>query len=162
MHIEAERRAACCELVSEVARHAGEVRLRLTGTSMLPAMWPGDVVTVRRCQLADLRPGQVALCSVEGNLVAHRVMRAFPNHLITRGDSIPRCDPPVEASAVVGYVASIVRNHRTIDIKHTWRHRALAALLRRSHLCLRITLRLSRRMNARTVPAATFAPSKTL
>jgi signal peptidase I len=161
MHPEAERRAACCELVSEVARHAGEVCLKLNGTSMLPAMWPGDVVTVRRCQLADLRPGQVALCRVEGNLVAHRVVRTFPDLLITRGDSVPHCDPPVEPPSVVGYVASIVRNHRRIEIKRTWRNRALSAVLRRSHLCLRITLRLSA-LGTRTRPTAILAPSEML
>jgi signal peptidase len=162
MPAEAERRAVSCELVSEVARLAGEVRLKLTGTSMMPAMWPGDIVTVQRCQLADLRPGHVALCRVEGKLLAHRVMRTFHDRLITRGDSVPCSDPPVEASAIVGYVTNIARDHRTIDTRHTWHHRALAAVLRRSHLCLRITLRLSSRINARTRPAAPFATSETL
>jgi hypothetical protein len=155
MHPEAERRAACCELVSEVARSAGEVRLKLTGTSMLPAMRPGDEVTVQRCLLADLQPGQIVLYRTNGSLVAHRVVRAFADHLLTRGDSVPRYDLPVEASAIVGRIAYVVRNHRCIDIKYTWRHRALSALLRHSHLCLRLTLRLIRTTGANT-PA--FAP----
>ena len=38
-----------CELVADVARAFGEVRLRVTGASMLPAIWPGDIlVTVQR------------------------------------------------------------------------------------------------------------------
>jgi hypothetical protein len=33
-----------CELAAEVIRSFGRVRLRATGTSMLPAIWPGDVL----------------------------------------------------------------------------------------------------------------------
>jgi signal peptidase I len=161
MQAQAERRAACCELVSEVARNAGKVRLKLTGTSMLPAMWPGDVVTVQRCQLTDLRPGHIVLYRAEGKLVAHRVIRTFPDLLVTRGDSVPHCDSPVDTSAIVGRVATLVRNHRTIPIKQTWRLRALSAILRRSHLCLRITLRFISRRSSHAPLAATFAPSET-
>ncbi|HEV2618961.1 MAG TPA: hypothetical protein VGU23_03370 [Acidobacteriaceae bacterium] len=148
MHAQAERRAACCELISDVARRAGQVRLKLNGTSMLPAMWPGDIVTVERCELADLRPGHIVLFTAATGLVAHRVVRAFPDRLITRGDSVPHCDPPVPSSAIIGYVADIVRNHRSIPIETTWPQRALSAILRHSHLCLRLTLRLASRRNA--------------
>ncbi|HEV2645993.1 MAG TPA: S24/S26 family peptidase [Acidobacteriaceae bacterium] len=155
MHLEAERRAACCELVADVAHSAGEVRLKLTGTSMLPAMWPGDEVTVQRCSLTNLQPGQVVLFRSNGSLVAHRIIHASADGLITRGDSVPQRDPTVDASAIVGCVVHVVRNHRSIDIKPNWRHRTLAALLRRSHLCLRLTLRLSR-ITGTNLPA--FAP----
>jgi len=37
-----------CELAAEVLRSSGRLRLRATGTSMLPAVWPGDVLSVCR------------------------------------------------------------------------------------------------------------------
>lgn len=40
-----------CELVADVARRFGEVRLRLTGASMMPAVRPGDVITAQRCRM---------------------------------------------------------------------------------------------------------------
>ena len=36
------------DLAAEVLRQFGEVRLKVTGASMLPSVWPGDVLTVRR------------------------------------------------------------------------------------------------------------------
>src|ERR1700733_5673001 len=97
MDVEAQRRAACCELVLDVARTSGEVSLKLTGTSMLPAVWPGDVVTVRRCDLAELQPRQIVLFHREGTLVAHRVLLASQNQLITQETSMPSCIPLVKA-----------------------------------------------------------------
>ena len=37
-----------CELAGEMVRTFGRVRVRVTGTSMIPAVWPGDVLVVER------------------------------------------------------------------------------------------------------------------
>ena len=66
-----QRHAVCCELIQDVARTTGEVRLRVTGASMLPAIWPGDLLTVRRCDLSELEPGQIALYRRDGKLTAY-------------------------------------------------------------------------------------------
>ena len=42
------RAAAQRELLVEVARNFGEIRFKATGDSMLPSVWPGDLLTVRR------------------------------------------------------------------------------------------------------------------
>ena len=56
MDVEFQQRPALgCELVAEVVRSFGEVRLKVTGGSMLPAIWPGDVITVRRRDLTAPR-----------------------------------------------------------------------------------------------------------
>jgi signal peptidase len=162
MHVEAQRQAACCDLVSEAVHASGEVRLRLTGFSMLPTVWPGDIVTVKRCELADLRPGQVVLYRAKGSLVAHRVVRTSSDHLIAHGDSVPRCDPPVYATAVIGYVASILRGQRTIDPRQRWHHRAASVFLRRSNLCLRILLRLDNHRNPQHYHSAPLATPEVL
>ena len=36
------------DLDAQVIRQFGELRLKVTGASMLPSVWPGDVLTVRR------------------------------------------------------------------------------------------------------------------
>ncbi len=133
----------CCELVEEVARTAGEVRLKVTGTSMLPAIWPGDVVTVRRCDPAELRRGQIILYRREGKLTAHRIRRISPDQLITRGDTVLSCDPPVRALGVVGQVVGILRNGRSIQPEWSFWHRAVGSMLRRSAGCTRIALRIT-------------------
>ena len=143
MERDTQRRAVCCELVDEVARTSGEVRLKVTGASMLPALWPGDVIAVQRCAFAELRPGQIVLYRQEGKLTAHRIQRISPSHLITRGDSVPACDPPVGACGVVGRVASILRNGRSIQPERSFFHRAVSSILRRSDCCTRIALRIA-------------------
>jgi hypothetical protein len=137
---EACRRAAWRELVFDVARNSGEVRLKVSGASMLPVAWPGDVVTVRRCELADLRPGQIALFGQKEKLTVHRVTQIADDHLIARGDSLPCCDPPVRASEIVGRVVNIVRNGRFVPTEPSFWQRVVASILRHSGPCRRILL----------------------
>jgi signal peptidase len=143
MDKETQRRAMCCELVDEVARTAGEVRLKVTGASMLPALWPGDLVTVRRSDAAELRPGQIVLYRDEAKLTAHRIQRISPTQLITRGDSVPSCDPPVGALEIVGQVVAILRNGRSIEPEWSLWHRAVSSMLRRSDFCTQVALRIT-------------------
>ncbi len=63
-----------CEMAEEVLRSWGELRLRVTGTSMLPTVWPGDILCVESRGAAEAVPGDVVLFGREGRLVAHRVV----------------------------------------------------------------------------------------
>ena len=135
-----------CDLTADVVRRFGEVRLRVTGTSMLPAVRPGDVLTVRRDQGFDARPGEIALFGRDGRLWAHRVVsvsRAAGGPIwITRGDALERDDPPVSLHEMLGRVVSIERGGERIEPRNrrTPYERLLSALLRRSRLALRIFL----------------------
>ena len=140
MHAEALRRAVWCELVHEVAGANGEVRLKVAGGSMLPVVWPGDLVTVRRCDFRELRAGQIVLHGRDETLTLHRIARVGSDHVITRGDSLPRYDPPVKASDVVGQVVSISRGDRSIQSEQVMWQRVVAAVLRRSRFLRRGTV----------------------
>jgi hypothetical protein len=141
-----ERRAACCELVQDVARSAGEVHLTVTGASMLPAVWPGDRVTVRSCALTDLEPGQIAVFQEEDRFVIHRVTSVTRGRLVTQGDSRDRIDAAGEPEQIVGRVVSISRDGRAVDCEQTGWQRAAAAILRRSHLLRRLAVFVHRRV----------------
>jgi len=140
MDREAQRGAACCELVADVASLAGEVRLKVWGSSMLPAIWPGDVVTARRSDIGDLKPGDLVLYRRDAGLVVHRIKRISSDFLITRGDSVPSDDPPVRMPEVLGRVVAIERRDRPVSINQSCWQRGVALLLRRSDLCLRLLL----------------------
>jgi signal peptidase I len=160
MRAEAERHAVCCELVYEVACAAGEVTLKAAGASMIPAIWPGDILTVRRCEVSSLRPGQIILFRRVGKLIAHRIQTVDNDHLVTRGDSLRDFDPPVMESEVIGRVARIVRDNRTVEPALTiWKSMA-SYLLRQSDLLLRGTLFFSRRLcrSWEMQPSFCFAP----
>jgi hypothetical protein len=116
--------AAKRELAAEVIRQFGEVSLRVTGTSMLPAVWPGDVITVRRQSAAELPLGQIVLCYRNQAFSAHRLIGKGDDGLITHGDSL--------------------RGGRSVALSSAWWHRAAASIVQRSELCTRILLRLKR------------------
>src|SRR5271165_1041992 len=113
------RSVSGCKLVADVARRFGEVRIKVTGASMIPAVWPGDVIGVCRRQTAELRPGTMVLYRRDESLIAHRVKRVSGACLITRGDSLPDNDPPIGASEIVGEVVFLERNGRLIRPRQT-------------------------------------------
>lgn len=147
MDVELQRRVTLGhELVAEVASKFGEVSLKVTGASMIPAIWPGDVITIRRCETAELRPGQIVLLRRGGQLVAHRIVWIRDDSVITRGDSLLLDDPPVNAFNIVGEVVSIDRYGRFLRPRQSFSQRTGSFILRRSGLCLRMTLRLGLRI----------------
>src|SRR5260370_12802327 len=63
-----------CGLTEEVVRTFGVVRLRVFGTSMVPSILPGDLVSIHRASLNDISPGEVVLFLQKGRLFVHRVV----------------------------------------------------------------------------------------
>lgn len=100
-------------LAAELVRKHGKLRLRVVGLSMLPAVWPGDIVTVERKLPAQLLPGELLLVECQGSLRLHRLIKSSfargHNRLITRGDSLTADDPGVLPDQVLGVAASIER-----------------------------------------------------
>ena len=88
-----------CELAAEVLRSFGKLRLRANGSSMLPAVWPGDILFVQGKDAAAALPGDIVLFGRAGRLVAHRVVERTicqdEMQWVTRGDSLGSNDPPV-------------------------------------------------------------------
>lgn len=135
------------ELFREILRSAGEARLAVSGTSMLPAIWSGDVITVQHCEAAGLRPGEVVFYMRGEGLVAHRVVANSGGRLIARGDSLPDCDRPVSAADILGRVVAVERNGRWISPAQSNWQRCVACILRHSHFCARVLLFLHRRLH---------------
>lgn len=148
----AQRQAAALELAAETARKFGKLKIKVTGDSMLPAVWPGDVLTVLRQPLARFRPGDIVLAArrAAGNsrseleFVAHRVLRRQGDHLLTRGDSLSHHDPPLSEPEILGRVVSVTREGRPIDPSLTPGRRLTAWILRRSAFSVRVLRRLNR------------------
>ena len=151
MNIEAQRQAACCELLHEVALREGSVRLRACGASMIPAVWPGDVLLIEACQPSDLERGAIALIHRDGRLFAHRVLGVGSDGIKTRGDAVSAVDPAARADQLVGRVVSVTRGgsargSRMRSPRFTFPQRIASLLLRRSALLLGVTLFLARRL----------------
>ena len=107
-----------CEVAAEALRSFGSLRLRVTGHSILPAIWPGDTLMINHCDISQIVPGHVVLCSRQNRLCAHRVVRIFDDagsqRLVTQGDSLPNPDPPISSSELLGRVSEIIRGAQCI------------------------------------------------
>jgi signal peptidase I len=130
-----------CGLVREVLHLAGHARIRVTGSSMLPCILPGDVLEIRRSTISELHPGDIALFSRRERIFAHRIIAAevFGDvpFLITRGDTHRRNDSPVFAHQLLGQVTSIVRGKSRREPRATFWRRLVSMFLRHSQLLTR-------------------------
>lgn len=101
-------------LVAEVLHSWGSLQLRANGTSMLPALWPGDLLRIQSRTFEQVQVGELALYFREGRFFIHRVVGKSvlggELALITRGDSMPEDDPPVRPAELLGAVAGIGRD----------------------------------------------------
>jgi len=132
------------ELATEVLRSGGAIRLQALGTSMLPSVWPGDVLSIEPAPGKDVVPGDIVLVVRDGRFFVHRLIEKRESHWITRGDSLPQNDPPLAEAQVLGKVSLIHR--RTGDIVPKPRlavfSRALAWMLCRWDLFRNVSLRI--------------------
>jgi hypothetical protein len=109
-----------CGLAGEVVRTFGGVRLRVFGTSMVPSILPGDLISVQRAVVTEISNGEIVLYVREGRMFAHRVVGCMDNPegslLIARGDRLRHNDPPVSSRELLGKVISIERGDRQVKI----------------------------------------------
>ena len=156
------------ELAVEVARTFGSLRLRVAGTSMMPAIQPGDLLSIDRVDLRDTSPGEIVMFAREGRLFAHRIVDqsggagdpcasapycASEPYLVTRGDRLLGNDPPVFQSELLGRVTSIERGRRQVRSSPWLRgpNRVLGCLLRSSDRATAPFLRLTALWRARAL-----------
>ncbi len=138
------------ELALRVLKDYGRVRIRVFGTSMLPALWPGDVLGIERTDGSEIGPGDIALFESRGQLFAHRVLAVCGSGeqrvLFTQGDSIPHTDRPFRASELLGRVEVVVRAGREIPLCPPGAFSLVASwLIRRSGPLRRVSLALHSR-----------------
>jgi signal peptidase I len=107
------------ELAGEILRRFGTLRLQVTGQSMLPSVWPGDVLLIKRCFFGEVSPGDIVLYARERRLFAHRVIGAGADLdercLVTQGDASPTPDSPISAAEFLGRVSQIVRAGKCVE-----------------------------------------------
>lgn len=105
--------ATKCDLAGQVLRSFGTLRLRVTGSSMLPSLWPGDLLLIHREDFGRISTGDIVLFTRGGRLFAHRVVSSAGQRggeqLVTRGDALRAPDPPVTSAELLGRVCLIVR-----------------------------------------------------
>jgi len=134
-----------CSLAAEVLEQNGTVRVRVSGQSMLPTLWPGDTLTIQSKGLGDAEPGELVLFDRDGRFFIHRLISksASNDFFVTRGDCMVQNDPEVPAENFLGTVVRVVRGDSVIvpDRKLSPTTRLLAISLSRSGFLQRNALR---------------------
>lgn len=115
-----ERAAIEMALAEEVLKSYGRLRIMARGSSMIPTIFPGDILFVERDPLARLQPGHVVLASRGGRFFAHRVARLTAlggaPRVITRGDALKEDDPAFLHDEILGRVVAVVRGQRQFEL----------------------------------------------
>lgn len=156
--LQAVRSSQQQELVLEALRQTGSISIRAMGTSMLPGIWPGDLLRIERADATRIVKGEIVLFERGERLFVHRVQEICNGSgsvmLTTRGDSLPHADPPFGDSALLGRVTKVTRAgqdirfgsrmaplnslvsilfrrpslHHSLQRLHAWRRRAFEIL----------------------------------
>jgi len=131
------------ELATELLRAGGMIRIKALGTSMLPTIWPGDILQIESMTRGELVVGDIVLVQQEKRIVIHRLTSTDGAQWITRGDAVPQNDPPVMPTDVLGRVTQIQRHNRAtkLNSRVTPVRRALAWMLCHSQICREFALR---------------------
>jgi len=106
------------QLAAEVLRSRGAIRLQAQGSSMIPTIWPGEILSIESRSYGEVDAGDVVLIMRDGRCFAHRLIekRAMPGEMvfITRGDALPKNDPPAAETEFLGKVVGIRLGHRLV------------------------------------------------
>jgi|SRR5271154_152762 len=142
----AELHALKCELADEVLRSSGRLRLRVTGWSMLPAIFPGDTLLIERADSESVGKGDIVLFHRDRRMFVHRVSGKSGSdrdlQIVTQGDGMPQPDAPVSSSQLLGKVAFVVRDGCCLEPAKAPKFpmRVVAAMVRRSSSAARVVV----------------------
>lgn len=132
------RKEAELALVTEILRRFGEVQIVELGRSMIPSIYPGDVLTISAKQDRNASCGDIVLYLRAGRFCVHRVTRTWQERerffFVTRGDAAAQEDAPFDENQLLGCVMAITRRGTPIEFAQmdTLRMKFLRRAVRKS------------------------------
>lgn len=86
--------------------HKGHtVKVKATGVSMIPTLWPQTSLVVESSQCSEIKVGDIVLFIKDNDsLIAHRVMQLSNDQMLTQGDSCILDDGWIKKNDVIGKV----------------------------------------------------------
>ena len=149
-------------LTVEALRAGQSVRFKVLGTSMVPSLWPEDVVAVHSARTTPVCMGDIVVVARDNRFFVHRLISLCNTStgpsVITRGDAMDAPDPPAHEAEILGKVSSIFRHGRVLvpQQRRSWSNRVGAGLLGRSARILNLMLR-ARQFTSTGVNAVDFS-----
>jgi phage repressor protein C with HTH and peptisase S24 domain len=107
-------------------------RFEARGTSMVPFIRDGDVVTVAPLSGRDPRPGDVAAFVQPGTsgVRVHRIVKVEDGRYFLKGDNALDADGALSRDMILGLVVRLERGGRAHPVGPTFRTAAIARLSR--------------------------------
>ena len=98
-------------LMALLQRGQVEIESGIRGESMAPTLKTGDRIRITCGDVSGCSEGDVLAFVYQGGLVAHRMVARGQRgparqYVVTRGDGMHLCDPPVPLASVLGRVTS--------------------------------------------------------
>jgi Peptidase S24-like len=147
-------------LARETLRDHGTIRLKAWGTSMIPSVWPGDLLTIQSAAHDEVVPGDIVLVMRDNRFFVHRLVATRRDgdcfSWITRGDAMPQNDPPSARSELLGRVVGISRTNRNFVTSRrvSLLQSALAKMLCHSDRLRVLALRIHAALQVLRIPGA--------
>lgn len=116
-----EKMSSAAEAAIMLIREGKRVTISAGGTSMWPAIRPGDKVILENVNnRPSLAEGDIVALVRDGGFVVHRItgvaIRDNKNYYKTQGDASLRSDPWSEETEVAGEVINIIRKGRSLKV----------------------------------------------
>ena len=152
-------------LAQEMLEIHCQCRLQVSGSSMLPTLWPGDTVRIEKRPQAQLEVGDIVLYERVDRFFLHRVVdlrvAGSETTLITRGDAVPQADALVPIDQVKGVLTGVRRGEEWVALPRrpspiSW---FAASLLCRSSFLVRWAVRVKNWTSLATSAAAPEVPT---
>jgi signal peptidase I len=107
------------ELFKQTLQKDGSIDLPSKGNSMYPFIHSGDLCRFIPCKPEELKKGDVVLYyTASGDLIAHRFIEMriinYMNYYFFKGDTNLSIDPPVKGYQVIGKLASIQKENKSV------------------------------------------------
>src|SRR3990172_6294714 len=83
--------------------------LKVEGTSMIPILQPGDVLTLEKTAFLRIKENDVVMVIKNKQPMIHRVIYKAKNYLVTRGDHQMESDGRIKPSRVYAKVVDVKR-----------------------------------------------------
>lgn len=108
------------ETSHQILKDGIPIRCKVGGISMLPLLWPGDVIIIDPIIIEQIAIGDIVVFKQDNRLVAHRLISISninnSKFLFTKGDSNLKRDEPFSAESLIGIVRNVIKNEILIPI----------------------------------------------
>lgn len=110
-------------LFEDILNSGLSLKVKVTGRSMAPFLWGGEILTIRKVPCSSLQRGDLIFFkNRQGFPILHRIItkRQVTNCMITfqtKGDALTAFDEPVQDNEILGKVCKIEYGSRRINIE---------------------------------------------